>query len=306
MRLPHPSSDDPVELADWLEATLFLSGRKYASRSWIRVELQNTVFPETGSGADDLDPGPLDEALDNLFIEVARRHAAVPHGYPFRHAVAPASGIELVPGNTHLLYSFLLFLSVSPRVRTASHYCKVDRPFDEVVLAALCQYLGPRSRGVRFGTPASQPRPRQFSAAIGWLCAELDVPRGPGSARGHTGDGGVDVAVWLPFPFRDKLHTFIAVFAQCTIQANWYRKGRDIQSGQWRGWIDFGMMPAICLAVPFAAHVGDPIWDESRRDINLFLDRLRIVELARSLPTELRETLEDWTKGEILALAEAS
>lgn len=303
MPLPHPTSDDPSQLADWLEATMLVSARKYASRTWVRIELQNSVFPEAGGGENDLDPSPLDEALDNLFGEIARRRLLSPDRYPFRVAEGLLSGVDFVPSDGAVLYAFLLLLSVSPNVRAPAQMRKVDRPFDEVVLAALLSYLGPQSVGLRFGSPASGKRPRKFGQAIEWLCEELTLPRGSGSTRGHTGDGGVDVVVWLPF--RDKLGTFVAVLAQCTLQVNWHRKGRDISPMQWRAWVDFGEAPPRCLAVPFSVDVTDQRWDESRREIGVFLDRLRLLDLARRLPTDLEKTLRKWTEREIKAITAA-
>lgn len=278
---------------------MLVNRRSYASRSWIRSTLRTESFPDDGEGSDDLSPDDLDIALDAIVGEVSRRRQQCPNSYPFSEGKLGGVVLERQPQS--LAYLFLLFLCVSPSVRNAASFRKVDRTFDMVVLNALQSYLGEKSTGLRFGAPGSGGRPKKFGQALTWLSEHLGIPRGVGSARGHTGDGGVDVIVWLPFP--DRLHAFITVLAQCTIQRNWYTKAHDISSDKWRGWIDFGVDPVTCLAVPFVVGEGDDRWDEIRRTATVVLERFRIAELAIDVPTELRRIMRKWLEKEISQLA---
>jgi hypothetical protein len=297
-RLPTPSSDEPIALTDWLEATMLVRQRRYSSRAWIRTELRNEVFPEDAEGAHDLDPSPLDIALDLIVAEVERRALFCGERYPFQ---VRGDGVEIVTGRDCLAYVFLLFVSISPTVRLPGNIRQVDVSFDLVVLHALREYLGPYSIGLRFGSPASGERPTRFDYAIGWLRGELRFPKGTGTTRGHTGDGGADLVAWLPFD--DSLHACLVLLAQCTIQRDWYGKAADIKINQWLGWIDFGFAPVACLAIPFVITEDNPKWDETRRTMTLALERLRIAQLSASIPDDLSRRLRRWIASEIKALA---
>lgn len=298
--LAKPSSDDPVEWADWLEATMLVLGKRHASRSWIRLTLRNEVFPEDGIGIDDLDPGELDASIDGLLAEVSRRRAICPSSYPFECGTGMQLGVTFNPAVVATSYAFLLLISVSLAMRVEARHAEVDRSFDLLVLEALKSYLGRRSIAVRFGAPASGDRPGGFAKAIEWLATALRLPRGTGTTRNHTGDGGVDVVAWLPF--LDSREAFLTVLAQCTVRMDWQYKAKDIALAQWTGWIDFGVAPATCLAVPFAVPTGYNRWDEVRRTAVVVLERLRITQLIDTLPHDLNREILRWVRTEIKAL----
>jgi hypothetical protein len=314
--LANPSSDDPTGLADWLEAQLLIHSRNRATRAWIRKQLKNTVFPEEGLGPHDLSVGDNDEAdeeateigslevaIDSLFTEVERRRKVCPTSYPFI-IDADREGISVDARTNGLVYVFLLLISVSLSLRAQKRHREVDEIFDLIALEALKTYLGPNSRGLRFGSPRSGQRPTTFAAAVRWLSGVLALPSGPGKPRRHTGDGGVDLIAWLPF--RDEREAFLVVLAQCTVQMSWQRKAEDIVLRKWHAWVDFGGDPATCLAVPFAVPANYDQWDEVRRSAVLVFDRLRLAHFAARAPNEISTPVSAWTARELKSLGARS
>ncbi len=295
-RLPIPSGDEPTGLTDWCEAQLLLSGKTYLSRAKLRSLLRNTIFIDVGEGADDLSPSDLEVAIEMIIGEVERRSRCGGAQYPF--AVEQArTGVSLTEGSDGVIYGFLLLICVSSEMRVQGRQKEVDETFDLLVLKSLCGYLGPSSRGIRFGSPASGERPRRFRDAIKWLSGELALPVGSGDARSHSGDGGADIVAWVPFA--DKREGFLVVLAQCTVGIEWHNKGKDIIVDRWRGWVDFGKDPMTCLAVPFAVAPGYAAWDEIRRTTHLVFDRIRLVRQLADLPSALHSSIRKWVRKEV-------
>jgi hypothetical protein len=292
LKLEVPSTDDSNSLADWLELTMLLLGRKTASKSWVRGQLRQVML--SGTRGND-----FDVTFDELVSEVARRKLSAGDGYPFSPDPV-GSGVRLDPDQTHATYAFLLLVSGSPSMREESRHREVDEAFDRLIAETLKAYLGSGCRVVRFGSPPSNGRPTNFRDAIPWLAKQLGLPTGHAPARSHSGDGGVDVVAWLPFP--DTHLGFLVVLAQCTIKLKWSKKGHDIIADVWRGYIDFGKDPVSCLAVPFAIPLGDPRWDELRRATTVVLDRLRVARLTTVLPAALKKNLTQWASREATKL----
>src|SRR4051794_15218928 len=116
-----PSSEDPVGLADWLEAAMLIQGLAQVSRSWLRSQLRSVLFPEDRRGYRDLDSN-LEVALDDLWAELNRRRRAARGQYPYERAGGSVTLDTKVPG---LPYVFLLCVSVSRSLRTNRRHQEV-------------------------------------------------------------------------------------------------------------------------------------------------------------------------------------
>jgi len=282
--------DDEVTLADWLEATMLVEGRTHFSRSLIRRYVMS-----------ELAAGDADIAIDVLLNEIARRQRACPDGYPFAEH---QNGVRYSPSEAGLPYVFLLIVSTSVRYRTQHRQQDTDELFDQLVLDALMQYLGPGVEGLRFGAPASGRRPRNFRDAIAWLAKEMNLSLGAGHARRVAGDGGLDVIVWRPF--LDKRSGYLVVLTQCTVQREWYDKAKDLTDDVWRGWIDLGKGPHLALAIPFVISAAYEKWDMLRRTIHTVLDRLRLCELLSRTKLTDNVRIGKWTAAEVKEMAESA
>ena len=282
--MPTPTSSDACSLADWAEALTFAEDRTSSSRSFLRGRLRSCLN-DVGD--------ELEIQLDLLLSEVDRRKRIAGDTYPFALTDIGLSrtwDVEASP------YEFLLWLAISEIYRQENRYTEIDTLFDDLVTHALIIYLGHNAVGVRFGFPASQGRPADFPGAVKWLAASLRLPTGAANPRSHLKDGGVDVVVWSPFG--DKRAGFIVVLGQCTVAKDWTPKAKDIQTGQWNGWIDFGLEPLKALAIPFAIPQGFDRWDDLRRTVNVILDRMRLVELIEIDAIDNLAAIQTWNSRE--------
>jgi hypothetical protein len=257
--------EDGEALADWAEALMILEERE----SIPRAELHRRLGDATDSTL----------SVGLLLEEVRIRERRASRSYPFTRTEA---GIGRNEGVNTLLYEFLLWSSIpqSP-VRKKREYRPIDRFFDRVVLKALLAYFGRSARGLRFGTPASDGRPRGFSDALHWLADLMSIDRtGLIPPNDHKNDAGVDVIAWLPFG--DDRADFMVAIAQCTMETAWPDKANQLVAAAeaWGGgWLPLGRAPVTALAVPFTMSASHDRFNELRRIINLILDRIRLCEL---------------------------
>jgi hypothetical protein len=298
-KLALPSSDAPVELADWLEATMLVLARSRLTYGEIRDWLQNTVFPSEGTASDQLNPDDLELGMDNLFGELVRRKRICGRLYPFL-IERGAAAVQLDPNAKGLAYPFLLLISVSLAFRAERRYREIDRAFDMLTLCALRAYCGQASKGLRFGSPASDGRPRYFDKAIPWLRGQLGLQPGDVPPGHHTGDAGADVVTWIPF--KDEREAFVIILSQCTVEIVWQNKAYDIKPLQWRNWISWGELPMSCLAIPFAIPLNYNKWDQVRTSAHIVLERLRLVQFSARPDLDLSLQMLDWTTRELTML----
>lgn len=280
---------NPVSVADWVEFSIFISNLDYIGKAEIRREII------TASG---LDEEEADVQTELLIQEIQRRHNLAPLGYPFS---VVGTGINLNKALYSVPYFFMLLISISPNLRLEKRQSEVEKSFDYLIVDSLIKMLGNGSRGLRFGSPASDHRPKSFIPAINWLAKELNLKTGTGlSFKPRRKDGGVDVVVWRPF--NDHRSAFVTILAQCTVQIDWKEKAKDIVEDLWRGWVDFGKNPITCLAIPFVVSPGYSNWDEVRRTTVLILDRMRVVELLNGDRVKSPDEMDRWMKKELMIL----
>ena len=283
-QVPTPTSTDASNLADWAEAVMFVEERHLWSKSSLRHRLRAALF---------VDGEDLDFHVDLLLSEVELRHNAAEATYPFSWSdvgISRSRDLDEAP------YEFLLWLATSPVYRKQDRFEEIDELFDNLVKQALIGYLGTNSKGIRFASPASEPRPSGFPDAVKWLANILTLRAGASTPRPRRKDGGVDVVAWRPF--RDRRSGFIVILCQCTVAQNWTPKAKDIVAGIWNGWIDFGLNPLTAIAVPFAVPKAFDRWDELRRTVNIILDRMRLVELMPVDGIEDISAIRKWNKKE--------
>jgi hypothetical protein len=213
------------------------------------------------------------------------------------------SGIRYVQSAAGAGYVFMLCLSASKPYREQSRYKETDELFDYVILDALKRYVGSNGEAVRFGAPASGSRPSSFKDAVPWLARLLNLQAGRGRPTAAAGDGGLDVVAWRPF--RDRRAGYLVLLCQCTVQRDWFPKGRDLLEDIWRGWIDFGKHPHLVLAIPFAIPASFPKWEDLRRVVHTTLDRLRVCELLEGVSLTKEREVMRWVAKEIGKLAQA-
>jgi hypothetical protein len=285
VRVPTDLQDD-VALTDWAEAIMLAERTRQLSKSRIRSYIREAFSDDSA-----------EEAVERVLAEVKRRRFLCSFAYPFDQDF---SGMKLVGEAASSPYLFLLCISVSESFRSKARYKEIDELFDLLVLDALKRYIGSDCKGFRFGSPASGERPKNFADSIRWLCTKMKLTPGPGKARKHAGDGGLDVVVWRDF--NDPRSGYLVILAQCTVMDDWFDKARDLNEDVWRGWIDFGKNPHLALAVPFVVPHPYAKWDELRRNAHTILDRLRLCELLEGTDLSMAIKTKQWTSKEVVLL----
>lgn len=254
-----PPIDAIAQAVDWLELALVASNRHRLSPSNLTGLLRLTD-PDLS----DEDAGTL---IEDIFVEVERRteHAAL---YPFERG---RRGLQPRSDQADLfIYLFLVLSASDPafRKRPLKPYAR----FERITRAALAEWTG--GEALVFSESGNNIR-----EAVQALGDRLRVESFPHRARVARKDHGLDVAAWRPF--RDGRAGLPVVLCQCTIaRRKLVAKARDIQTEEWGDLLRIRSAAfTAAIAVP---HVLDPDyehWDELRRNTDLVLDRLRLLEL---------------------------
>lgn len=284
-RFDLPDVDDAQALADWIEVMMLLSQKPEISRA----QLLEAFSANMGST-----PQELETPVNFLLTEISRRRRIAEQGYPL---IVDDTIIKLDQTANSEFYKFLLLISLNGPMRRSKKYKEIDEIFDNVVGTAVREYLGDGAESVRFGWPASGDRPKEFKAAIEWLSTQMGVPLGSGIPAPATKDGGVDVVAWKPFG--DYKTAFLVAYIQCTVQINWFPKGKDIIDRIWLSRIDTGGTAITSLAIPFIVPKNYDKWDDLRRTVSLVFDRLRLARMLRNSDAALFKAMTKWSNKEI-------
>jgi hypothetical protein len=284
-----PDVDDSYALADWLEVMILLSQKPQISRA----QLSDALVAKIGST-----PQELEVPINLLFAEIGRRRRIANQGYPL---IIENTVIKLDVGSDAEFYKFLLLISLDGPMRRDKRYKEIDEIFDKVVGEAAKGYFGEGTEAARFGWPPSDGRPKTFHGALEWLSVKTGIPLGSGVPAPGTKDGGLDVVAWKPFA--DHRTAFVVAFIQCTVQWNWFPKGKDILDNVWRGRIDTAGSALTSLAVPFVIHKNFEKWDDLRRTVNIVFDRLRLAQTLAGCDTAAFDKMIRWNRKEIAKFA---
>lgn len=250
------------DLADLVEAYLLGSGARAGGNDELRRNL----------GSIPADITNFDFALGQM----AWRERVLGDAYPFR---LEAGGVRVAERHApNLSYiALLLATPISGIPVQGRDYEKSSRVVETISCAALRALLGPGARAVRFAWPSDEGRPREFPDAIRWLAEQMQIRLGTAYRPPRRKDGGVDVIAWRPFP--DGRPGFPIVLAQCTIEADFVAKARDIEVRIWSTWLGFDVDPMCVLTIPRVVGRNED-WNEVGATCVL-LERLRLCSLVR-------------------------
>lgn len=260
-RVDPPSDFDNHSLAEFIESELLFGVDDYLSISEIRG-----MFPVGNQ--------PSDVELSFALAEIERRVREFGGHYPY---LVDERGVFIDRSPWSSLYSFLLILSIKgTEIRATKGFPRSDPLFDAVVREAFRSERGPRARTLIFGSPARDGRPTRLDLAVRWVAESMGLGVREGAEiPTHTGDSGVDVVVWRPFP--DRRNGFQVMLVQNTVCWDFRKKPRDVRPKKWYLWIDLGTEPGVGFAVPFSMPVGDIWWDEVTEVAALVMDRGRLL-----------------------------
>lgn len=285
-RLDLPDIEEISEVADWFELLMLINEFDQISRA----QLLDRFVAETGATAQELEP-----QINFLFMEISRRRRIAGFSYPL---IVDDLIVKTNKQPCTEFYKFLLLISIkkSP-LRKRRGFKEVDQIFDNIVCEAVKIYFGEGTETLRFGWPPSDGRPKKFTKALEWLSVKTGINVGIGASSPANKDGGVDVVAWKPFS--DKRTAFIIALIQCTIQLDWFPKGKDIVDHVWLSKLDTGRFALTSLAIPFIIEKNFDKWDDLRRTVNLIFDRLRLSEVLSRSDISLFGNMIVWNRKEI-------
>ena len=308
--LPTPSTESPVEIADFWEILATRRDGVEVSLAGVRAAIDRVAEsdPEEDADEDIEEEGRFDDAID----EIKYRMGVCGDGYPFYFSSDSERVLALHDEETHPQRDLYLFLLLATRLNmnTRRVFQDIDGAllFEEICEAALQEMCGSRGRTHRFGTSAGgqnfDERVTSFFAQLQefTLRADRPIPK-------HGGDDGLDLAWWNTFTWRDDIPYENArgcppgkliVLAQCKTGTSWDKA--DMQRLQpstfFEKWMTHTPMGQTARTFMAAARVDQTHWEDMHREGGMFFDRCRIVDYAVPRMTdELRTRIRTWTRA---------
>lgn len=293
------ATDDPEELADWLELEALESGGSSRAElvsalkqgGTVAALLEEEAIDEDGNPSPPHDPGSAraQRVADDAFSEIEGRARACGGRYPFEIG----AGSMISKGDlTESPYVFLMLLSL---VGPTSGHRGTAVLFESLCAAAAQEYVS--GRGYRFGAPRPAPLTR-FGTALDDLCASLGEGGGtkPGEGRNHTGDGGLDLVAWRPFP--DGRCAKLIAFGQCAAgKGNYESKLNELDGAKFVKKYFRTALPIDPIRFFFVPwRLRSAAWEKMAIDGGVIFDRCRIVALLSTLGHSLLMDLQSATR----------
>jgi len=285
---------DINDLADFVEVECIRTG--IISKREIIATLQRSdeVDLSHGHQIDD----PLDNQIDDVFIEIERRKKICTGSYPFNvddkgFIVRFDRNIDSIFLN---LYCFLLFATrLNMKKKKVQNGIDGTLLFEEISLVIAKEYLGPRSRAFLFGTSSDEGN---FKSKIGKLCNELGEGRGFSTrnleAAKYKKDDTLDIVVWKPFS--DTLPGKLILFGQCKTGTHWEDTLQQLQPSSFiHSWFidSLAVEPVKMFFITDSLKVSE--WHHFSTKGGIIFDRLRIMDYATTFEQRLLEKIQKWT-----------
>lgn len=295
MLLAPTANDTRSVVADWLELSALLSGRRLSSKGDLLNVLdiadddRSSRFSHDEETGERLDQSILEEPraalLENVFEELTFRRSCIGDSYPFeidaKRMVVHAQFQQEQPHFGQVAYTFCLLATALREQRIAEIEDRQETDQELALLfqvcaclaaggyfgGAVCSFGFPRAEGTAF-LPALKLAYQRFGHG--------DVKDEMEAGHPHaTKDGGIDVIAWRDHP--DKLPGKLYSLGQCASGRNWRHKPVVSEIGQFHGtW--FSTPPAV-YCVP-ALYIHFLVHDDLSEPENDSFTRARVRKIA--------------------------
>lgn len=259
---------------DWIESSVVL-GATTVSRSDIVDSLIDAAAYE--------DQNYANEWVDNLFRELDRRIALLGAGSLLRRT---GNRVESTgTWQSRPAYAFCLVLTMLPHYRKevvtalGKKYGEQGELFEELSheSLALQHWQVERVGWSRKTTNTLGSKVDALAAAVGEPSIAGGVKRW---SAPQAKDGGLDLVAWQPFPDRRGGRPLVLV--QCASGDDWRDKVHTPQIPMWIKLVDFSAEPRRGLSMPFAPEEDDFRRHANLGQVQLLLDRHRLLHPSRS------------------------
>ncbi len=289
-----PSRDDPICLADWIEATVLFSraAKGTAANSDLFRLLQERH-----------DSDVAEAYLEDARSVIRLRSSILGENYPLS-----------LHGNTISLnrtwreaysYSFLLILSLSHHyssLRMTQGRARVPSELFEFLVSKAINNYG-SANSIRFGSVRRPPVPSGFRGALEYIATAAHEHLGSSyGSGGREKDDGLDVIGWIPFG--DQEAGQVVFLIQCAIGNDWKGKLSTLMGRKWDHHVLWHVTPVRGFALPIH-HPRTFEWTKNSHEAGILFDRLRLVLLlGKTIPieAEIRERTLKWSQKAIANL----
>lgn len=235
--------------------------------------------------------------LDDVMLELERRHDSCGGGYPFE---LTAMGTVLRDRKAACVQSSIyryLLLSTRLNMQSARVHDGIDgtKLLEELACGILHHYLGARSITCVFGTAQSNcgfaDKIKDLSNRLGEGLGFETMPNS--RTRIAAQDDKLDTVGWIPFV--DNLLGKLIVFGQCKTGTNWTTMASQLQPREFiKRWFrkEFLVDPLRAFFVSEAPDRSE--WTDASIYAGILFDRCRIVSLSENLTAD---NCRRWTES---------
>ena len=213
----------------------------------------------------------------DVFDELERRNNLMGNLWPFElddNVNARVVSVRGANPRGRALYTFLAALGLRQNITADGRVL-----FEECVNELSAAITG--RAGIRIGFPRKAPVPTSLADAVDLYCKESCEQEGKMKAPPATdNDLGLDIATWISF--RDKRGGYLHLIGQCATGADWPDKLTELNPEKWNDHVSWAVKPVRFFATPFIVSVQE--FRRASKDGGLMLDRVRLLELARTRP----------------------
>lgn len=202
------------------------------------------------------------------------------------------------------IYIFLLLCSVNEKIVRTGNILESD--FEQISTLILTKYLNNNSIIYHFGKSSySDDRyVGKLTEKIDKLASDLKCPTTYNPKHfsvQNSGDGGLDIVAWTPFPDDDNYEQIQVYLGQCAIGKDWIGKQFDVE--KMRNNIAFPHCTMNLMFIPHDIRDDDGDFQVPSIRAHLIFDRFRIMKLLNE--DIVRETLECSSFSEIISQIES-
>ena len=281
---PLPSeSQDPSDLADWLEMNALVGKAGQASLDDLRTALKASSSGQSLNATVEERTIQLEGVIANVSSELAERSTLAGDAYPFRLKGSSVERKNRSRGRQYSTYAFCLLLSNIPwgKRKIKGHF--PERTFEEISCLAAERYLGGQS--IRFGWPRLSSRlPRAFGKAVDKLSKWVGEGNGYDSyqATNVERDVGLDVVAWRAV---DRRSGKLLLFGACATGEDWRDKLTELQPKDFCDLYFRGNVSPYPTKAFFTPRMVPPrLWQNYSKRAGLIFDRCRVSALVPELP----------------------
>ncbi|CAH1526350.1 conserved hypothetical protein [Vibrio harveyi] len=228
-------------------------------------------------------PTKTTDELSNLFSLLESRADWYGNSYPFDvNASEMKISLKAHIEDIHKLYIFFLMCSCNTKIVREGNILESD--FEHISTLVLKAYLPTHAQVHHFGKSSYTD-----DRYTGLLTNKLDTLAqdlkcqtayvAEDFADSDTGDGGLDVVAWVPFPEDNLNFMNIQVYlGQCAIGKDWVGKQTDVE--KMKNNIHFPLGTVSVMFVPHDLRKEDGHFKRNRIRTHLMFDRFRLMNLV--------------------------